>query len=292
MTVDLHKYSMHPCGLNSLFLSSPEQSSRVPGLGRFVRTSLGNTITGMYAGQIANVSGFTVTLPSAIVETDEQHQLVPANQKFTIGRFIHPDLTLAGESTSGTVYRNLDDFTLFNMGNYYPTWLEKDFEEVGVALWLEGFLTSTATDTNTYSMTSREAQKKFEQAFRSARHVDFEDGIENEFSAELTRLVRRYGAVSKESIARLLGDTAISRDVVSEALRVLGRMEDSSSHQARLWLLERGLSSPSPVVRDGAIIGLAFLDDRSAGPYLSEALKSETVEPLKRDIAKILHQLT
>jgi hypothetical protein len=83
----------------------------------------------------------------------------------------------------------------------------------------------------------------------------------------------------------------IDEEVASEALRWLGRMEDTKSYSKRLWLLERGLASPSPIIRDGAALGLASLDDRHAIPYLRLAVEREELDELRFNLGQVLDQL-
>src|SRR5262249_31116079 len=109
--------------------------------------------------------------------------------------------------------------------------------------------------------------------FREAKEVAFEDGMETEFSKELIRLVKRHGKSAMEVVTALLVNDNFNAEVSSEALRWLGRMDHPSSYRDRLWLLERSLFSPSVLIRDGAALGLASLDDPHAIPYLRQAIK-------------------
>jgi hypothetical protein len=137
-----------------------------------------------------------------------------------------------------------------------------------------------------------QAHSTFDSLFRSVRGSRFEDGMESYFSKYLTSLVQRYGPFSKDILAQIFEDRTISSEVLSEALRWFGQMEDGSSYEARLWLLEKGLSSPSPTVRDGASLGLASLDDPRAARYLEAAIMSEQIADLRQDMEDVLAQLT
>lgn len=136
------------------------------------------------------------------------------------------------------------------------------------------------------------AEAKFRAAFQRGREERFEDGMESGFSQELELLVRAYGPSSKELLARLLEDESVSDRVWGEAMRALGRVDDPISREARLWVLEQGLSSGSALVRDGAALGLASLDDPSAIPYLQRAIDSEMLGGLRADMKDVLLQLT
>ena len=143
----------------------------------------------------------------------------------------------------------------------------------------------------TVLVTDEEAESRFESLFRSARESHFEDGMESQFSRYLTSLVQAYGPISKDILARLFEDRRISPEVLSEALRWLGRMEDQPTYGARLWLLEKGLTSPDASVRDGATLGLASMDDPRAIPYLERAIQAEKMTELRHDMEEVLGQL-
>jgi hypothetical protein len=137
-----------------------------------------------------------------------------------------------------------------------------------------------------------ETEARFKAAFQRAREERFEDGMESEFSNELESLVETYGSTARNVLARLLEDEGVSARVWGEAMRSLGRSDDRPSREARLWVLEKGLTSSSAFVRDGAALGLASMDDPSAIPYLQRAISSEKLEGLRADMQEVLLQLT
>ena len=51
------------------------------------------------------------------------------------------------------------------------------------------------------------------------------------------------------------------------------------------------IDSPSAWVRDGAGLGLSFLDDPRSIPDLEEAIKNESSKALKEDLVLVLNQL-
>jgi hypothetical protein len=138
----------------------------------------------------------------------------------------------------------------------------------------------------------RDAEKVFEAAFRRGAEERYEDGMESGFSEELESLVRAYGSDVKDILSRLLEDENVSTKAWSEATRSLGRIDDPSSREARLWVLEKGLTARSATVRDGAALGIASMDDPSAIPYLQRAIEVETVSELRADMQEVLSQLT
>jgi len=146
-------------------------------------------------------------------------------------------------------------------------------------------------DSATTPVRDEEAEAKFRSLFQRGSEQDFEDGMESEFSLELESLVKAYGPNSKPILTRLLEDASVSPYVWAEGLRCLGRLADAASHETRLWVLEKGLTSAIPIVRDGAALGLASMDDPSAIPYLQQAINSERIGELRKDMEQVLSQL-
>jgi HEAT repeat protein len=150
----------------------------------------------------------------------------------------------------------------------------------------------TPTTSSTTPAMDREAENRFLAALQRGEEERFEDGMESGFSNELESLVRQYGSRSRDILSRLLENDNLSVNVWAEAMRCLGRIDDLASREARLWVLEKGLTARSAIVRDGAALGIASMDDPSAIPYLERAIASETVRELRTDMLDVLGQLT
>jgi len=158
---------------------------------------------------------------------------------------------------------------------------------------------TTMSQTTYESAESSTAQEKspvgmipyIESLFRSASEERFEDGAKSEFSRELTLCVREYGIAAVTAIAELIISEKVDAEVACEALRSLGEMRHPPSYGRRLRLLERSLRCSSPWVRDGAALGLAWLDDPVAIPHLREAVERENFDDLRQDIRQVLAQL-
>ena len=136
-----------------------------------------------------------------------------------------------------------------------------------------------------------EVEQKIEALFVRAREEVFEDGMESEFSKGFVSMVRKYGDVAIEVIARLIVYGKVNQEVASEALRWLGDIDHASTYDKRLWLLERSLRCSSARIRDGAALGLAYLDDPHAIRYLKQAIQQEPCEELREDMKQVLAQL-
>lgn len=127
--------------------------------------------------------------------------------------------------------------------------------------------------------------------FRAAKEEEFEDGMESDFSKGLRSLVTAYSKRAIEAMTHLIVYEKVNPEVASEALRSLGSLEDVESYQYRRWLLERALQCSSPVVRDGAALGLAFMDDPHAIAYIRQAINREQCSELREDMEQVLVQL-
>ena len=145
------------------------------------------------------------------------------------------------------------------------------------------------------STTPEEPSSKIREEILSlcnaAKYEHFEDGMESPFSQELVHLIRKYGKAGAAELAGLIVHRVIDDDVASEALRWIGLMEHSPSYLYRRWLLANCLFCPSPKTRDGAALGLAFLNDPYAIPYLREGLGQEDRQWLRRRMQGVLDQL-
>jgi hypothetical protein len=138
---------------------------------------------------------------------------------------------------------------------------------------------------------SLELQREITALFRQWQELRFEDGMENDLSRRLWRLLMTHSTLLVEALAAVIVTERVSPRVAAEALRHLGRFAHPPSHRDRLWLLERGLRSASPVSRDGASLGLAHLNDPSAIPYLQAAIEREPVASLRDDLRQVLDAL-
>ncbi len=133
--------------------------------------------------------------------------------------------------------------------------------------------------------------EQIELMFRAARYEVFEDGVESEFSNSLTAIVERFGELGVLELAGWLNGSQVATSVVAEALRWLGLIRDPKTHAIRRWLLCDSLAASSVLVRDGAIVGLSYLNDPATKNYLKLASSREPSEELCRDITQLLLQL-
>ena len=135
------------------------------------------------------------------------------------------------------------------------------------------------------------AEGSFKSAFWQADEEYFEDGMESNFSRELSRLVSRYRREAEGILARIFSDPTTSPAVWAEALSWIGRTKSALTTSSRLTLLQQGLTSQHPLVRDSAALGIASMGGSSAVPSLERAIECEKVPELRLDMLQVLDQL-
>lgn len=126
----------------------------------------------------------------------------------------------------------------------------------------------------------------------SAKEERFEDGMNSNLSVGLRVLLRKYSTDFIRVLEDRLKGPKISSRILTEVLHTLGDIEDATTKGWRLATLVRFLASPSSIVRDAAATGLAYLDDKTAIPYLREAIARESSVAFREDLRAIVEQLS
>jgi hypothetical protein len=134
-------------------------------------------------------------------------------------------------------------------------------------------------------------ENMIDSIFAAADDQAFEDEMESTFSRELVSAIEKYGDLAMSEVNYLITYGKVNSEVAGEALRWLARVNNPSTHGWRLWLLEKSLSSKSPVVRDSAALGLLSMCDANAIPHIREAIERETIAELRDDLQGALREL-
>jgi len=149
----------------------------------------------------------------------------------------------------------------------------------------------TASSTAITLAPRRDVGGVIENLFSVGRNELFEDGTESYFSKELVSLVKRHGELAILEIARIIITENADGAVAAEALKWMGRITQAGTHSFRRWLLLRGLTSSNPLVREGAGLGLSFMNDPASMPPLKQAIEREQIAELRDDLDQVLKQL-
>ena len=131
----------------------------------------------------------------------------------------------------------------------------------------------------------------FRQLFHEAKREVFFDGMDNAFRHQLHLLIRYYGDIAIHAIREAIDLFRDDEEVVDEALRQLGLLEDDRTHHSRMQVLIQELESDNPRIRDAASIGIAALDDPSAVESIRRAIEKEPFEDLRQNFEELLEQL-
>jgi hypothetical protein len=108
---------------------------------------------------------------------------------------------------------------------------------------------------------------------------------------EIERIIIERKIDSVLAIHSRLVKGQIVEELGSEILRFVGYSADLETREVRRWLLEKAMSLPSFVIRDGALLGIEAMDDARSAVALRAAIQKECVTPLRRDMIEVLAHL-
>lgn len=133
---------------------------------------------------------------------------------------------------------------------------------------------------------------KVESIFRAVAEEALEGEIEDEFAKSLSELIGQYEGNAVNEIQHFILKKEITPELAEVTLRILGDIEHTPTYNYRRWLLEKALiEGSSPIVRDGANVGLAYMDDPHSIPFLKKAAQNEKLLLLRKVVEKTLAQL-
>lgn len=149
--------------------------------------------------------------------------------------------------------------------------------------------TSTPKVLTAYEL--RTLTQKLQWLFSEAEEETFADGMESNLSRGLQILLADYGEMTMNQIILLDEQGQIAAEVLAETLRCLGNIDNDIAYSRRRWFLEHALHHSAIQVRDGAILGLSFLEDPRVIPALKAALSRELHDTLRADIQQVMADL-
>lgn len=150
---------------------------------------------------------------------------------------------------------------------------------------------SSSTEDDINEQLKFKLQRELETILRNAKSEVIESTHESNFARDLHALLLKYGRPAVEVLGDFIYDPNIDVEIASEALLVVGRSKDTRSEVSRFRLLIQALDNPSPIIRDGAAVALAELDEPGAIPYLRNAVQREEYASLKKDYLQIIEEL-
>jgi len=127
--------------------------------------------------------------------------------------------------------------------------------------------------------------------FNSFDDEDLDTDIAYHLTNALNNVIKDNGKQVIRIIAKLINQHEINDNMIYETLRAIGRIEDENTKIDRFEILLGSLRDQVAIIRDGAISGLSFLDDKKALPQLRILLEKETVPTLKENIKVAMKDL-
>ena len=131
----------------------------------------------------------------------------------------------------------------------------------------------------------------FTELVREAGGETFFDGMDNAFRSQAIWAIEIYGDVAIYALEQAIGDPSANVEVVEEALRLLGDVENNGTEYSRLSVLIKALISSNARVRDAASVGLASLGNPVAKGSLRAAMAREVSDQLRRNLESALLSL-
>jgi hypothetical protein len=115
--------------------------------------------------------------------------------------------------------------------------------------------------------------------------------MESPLSLELAGLLHNDAEGLLATLASLVSGNRINGQILAEALNAVSRHFPGRKHHMALWLLEHGLGSASPYVRDAAALALVRSGDSASVEALRAAAEREAVPSLRLDLMQAFEEL-
>ena len=133
--------------------------------------------------------------------------------------------------------------------------------------------------------------ERFRHAISEAKGEQFFDGMTSPLAEATRNIIAANGVIAVESLRQVLNIRRSEVASTEEILRQIGLIQDEATHQARLKLLADMLAAAQEQIRDAALLGLSFLEDAAALPYLRHALQRESAPWLEENLKMVIAQL-
>jgi len=145
-------------------------------------------------------------------------------------------------------------------------------------------LDTVPTHTSEVSDSDLQIEQSIIDIFDAYQHEEFDTDIAYEFTNVLNPLIQANEKPTVRIINDLIQKLVLSEDVISETLKALGRIDNENTKYERYELLISSIKNKSAIIRDGAVSGLSFLDDKRALPQLYMLFEIESSPILKNNI--------
>lgn len=153
------------------------------------------------------------------------------------------------------------------------------------------YISSAATTPSPHSLAeAARLERSVIDLIRIGREAHLQDGVYSSFTRRLREVLLRDGDSFLVALARRVSTGEGNLDVLAESLQQLGTLTNDIPVYSR-WVFREGLRSPYATIRDGALMGLAQLNDPAVIGDIQEALAAERVGSLRDDMICLLQHL-
>jgi hypothetical protein len=134
-------------------------------------------------------------------------------------------------------------------------------------------------------------EEQLSTLFASAKHQILDDELDDEFARDLGETINHYGKTAFDLIYEWILGEKIAPSIARDVIVLVGRIE-TKQNEDRLIFLERCLQiKASAQIRYAVVLALAYVDDKNSIPSVTNAIQSEPLESMKRDMRQLLTQL-
>jgi len=143
---------------------------------------------------------------------------------------------------------------------------------------------TSPAEINKKSFADESVKLELRNLFGSFDYEDFDIDIAYYFTNALSDLIKENSNLVIRIITELIGQREINDNIICETLRAIGRLDDENTKSYRFGLLVKSLRDDTAIIRDAAVAGLSFIDDKRALPQLRMLFDKETIAILKSNI--------
>ena len=133
--------------------------------------------------------------------------------------------------------------------------------------------------------------ERFSRIIADARGRTFYDGMDSQLADNVRAAIIENGLPAIDALSQVLDSHGSEVETCDEIIRQVGLLSDAPTHRARLNLLADLLASPQARFRDAAALGLSFLEDPDALPYLRAAKEREPNAWLAENLEQAIEEL-
>lgn len=139
---------------------------------------------------------------------------------------------------------------------------------------------------------SERVRQSIAELIRSTVERPITDGYKIRVVDEVLWYVRRYNNLALGALVELISNGYIGSELAGDILKWIGEMDERASCRKRREFLENILLTTESIpIRDGANLGLAFLDDPDSVPAFRKVIERERSTEMRDLLKGTLRQL-